>query len=257
MRKSHINGYEFELFKQYDGLVHGIFTRSGGKSLPPFDSLNVSMNSGDDHSAVDDNRNRIAEKMGVGSLFFLNQVHGDKIKVLSKEDHDRSENSGFSKETVTADGIITDIKDLALVIQVADCQAIMLYDAKKKVIANVHSGWRGSIKNIVGKCLDKMMMQFGCEPKNILAGISPSLGPCCAEFVNFKDEIPEHLRQYKIDETVNFNFWKMTMDQLMDKGLGKKNIECFNICTKCNTDTFYSFRAQKKTGRFACVISLI
>jgi len=238
MKRSHINGYEFELLKPYDGLVHRIFTRSGGRRLPPFDSLNVGMNSGDDFSAVDDNRNRIAEKMGVASLVFLNQVHGDNIKVLPKEDYDIFEISGLDKETVTADGIITDIKDLALVIQVADCQAVMLYDAKKKVIANVHSGWRGSVKNIVGKCLDKMMIKFGCEPENILAGISPSLGPCCAEFVNF-------------------NFWKMTVDQLMDKGVREKNIECFDICTKCNSDTFYSFRAQKKTGRFACVISLL
>lgn len=248
--------YEFGLLKNYTDLVHGVFTRSGGASSAPFDSLNVGMNTGDALSFIDYNRKQVAITMGVSSLVFLNQVHGDDILILKKDDPDVSRTPDFKKERFTADGVVTDIKDVCLVIQVADCQAVMLYDPQKRVIANVHSGWRGSVKNIVGTCLDQMKTVFGCEAEHIFAGISPSLGPCCAEFVNYREEIPNGLRKYRIDNTVHFDFWAMTMDQLRAKGVKKEHIERIDICTKCNPDLFYSFRGEKTTGRFACAIGL-
>ena len=259
MEGTEIKPYEFELFKKDSHIVHGIFTRAGGTSTGVFDSLNIGMNSGDEHSAIADNRKIIIKKMGLKPLIFLNQVHRTDIQILKKDDNDLSENFQPGREIYTADGIITDMKDVCLVIQVADCQAVMLYDSKKKVIANIHSGWRGSIKNIIGKCVDKMILEFGCQTENIIAGISPSLGPCCSEFVNYKDEIPKKLWKYKIKDKDkdDFDFWKMSRDQLMDKGVKKEHIENMEICTKCNTDIFYSFRGEKTTGRFACVISMI
>jgi YfiH family protein len=251
-----INLYEFELFKKYTHIVHGIFTRSGGTSTGAFDSLNIGLNSGDEHSAIADNRKLIIKKMGLKPLVFLNQVHRDDIKVLKKDDNDLSENFQPGIETYTADGIITDMKSVFLVIQVADCQAVMLYDYKKKVIANIHSGWQGSVRNIIGKCVGKMILEFGCRPEDIIAGISPSLGPCCSEFVNYKDEIPQSLWKYKIEDKDYFNFWEMSIAQLMDKGIKKEQIENMEICTKCNTDIFYSYRRENITGRFACMISM-
>jgi len=252
-----IKAFEFELFKKQSQIVHGVFTRDGGTSTGAFDSLNIGINSGDELSVITNNRKRIIQKMGMKSLVFLNQVHGADIKVLKKNDNDLPENFQPGKESYTADGIMTDIKDLFLVIQVADCQAVLLYDPEKQVIANIHSGWRGSVKNILGKCVDKMIQEFGCQPGNIMTGISPSLGPCCAEFVNYKDEIPKKLWQYKIENKEYFDFWEMSKAQLMDRGIKEKHIEIMEICTKCNTDIFYSFRGEKTTGRFACVISII
>ena len=257
MGNNDIKVYQFGRLKKNPGLSHGVFARTGGASPPPFNSLNIGLNTGDDISFVTYNRDQVRIKMGASSLVFLNQVHGDDILILKKDDPDAHRIFELEKERFTADAVITDIKEICLVIQVADCQAIMLYDPQKKVIANVHSGWRGSVKNIVGKCLDQMKMVFDCEMEDISAGISPSLGPCCAEFVNYKDEIPDDLRKYRIDNTVHFDFWKMTMDQLTDKGLKKENIEQIDICTKCNPEIFYSFRGEKTTGRFGCVISLI
>ncbi|MBC2703340.1 peptidoglycan editing factor PgeF [Desulfobacula sp.] len=228
MESADIKVYEFELFKNHARIVHGIFTRAGG-----------------------------IRKMGITPLVFLNQVHRSDIQVLKKDDNGLSENFQPGIEPFTADGIVTDIKDVFLVIRVADCQAVMLYDPEKKVIANVHSGWRGSVKNIIGNCVDKMILEFGCQPENILAGISPSLGPCCSEFVNYKDEIPKTLWKYKIKDKDYFDFWEMTGVQLMDKGVKKEHIENMEICTKCNTDVFYSFREEKTTDRFACVISMV
>ncbi|MBU1340440.1 MAG: peptidoglycan editing factor PgeF [Proteobacteria bacterium] len=256
MESTDIKVYEFELFKKDKTVVHGIFTRAGGTSKGAFDSLNIGINSGDEQSAIANNRKLIIRKMGMKPLVFLNQVHGDDIKVLKKDDNDLSEMFEPGKETYMADGIITDMKDVFLVIQVADCQAVMLYDPQKKVIANIHTGWQGSIKNIIGNCLDKMVLEFGCRPENIMAGISPSLGPCCSEFINYKDEIPQNLWEYKLKDKDYFDFWKMSADQLMEKGVKKDHIENMEICTKCTKEVFYSYRGEKTTGRFACVISM-
>ena len=217
MGNTDITVYEFELLKKDKHIIHGIFTRSGGTSTGAFDSLNIGMNSGDKHLAIENNRKLIIKQMGMKPFVFLNQVHGDDIKILKKSDNDLPETFVPGKETYTADGIVTDLKNVFLVIQVADCQAVMLYDPVKKVIANIHSGWRGSIKNIIGKCVDKMILAFGCRPENMIAGISPSLGPCCSEFVNYKDEIPKSLWKYKINGKDYFNFWDMSADQLMDR----------------------------------------
>ncbi|MCP3875614.1 MAG: peptidoglycan editing factor PgeF [Desulfobacteraceae bacterium] len=256
MEKPDIKVYEFELFKKETDIIHGVFAREGGTSIGQFDSLNIGINSGDEYSAIASNRKLISLKMGMKPLLFLNQVHGSDIKILKKDDNDLSENFEPGKETYTADSTITDITDMFLVIQIADCQAVMLYDPQKKIIANVHSGWRGSTKNIIGSTVDNMVSEFGCNAQDILAGISPSLGPCCAEFVNYKDEIPKDLWKYKIKDKDYFDFWRMSTDQLMDKGIIKEHIENMKICTKCNTDMFYSYRGEKTTGRFACVISM-
>ena len=256
MENTDIKIYEFKLFNNHTHIVHGIFTREGGTSTGAFNSLNIGVNSGDEPLAIANNRKLIIRKMGMKPLVFLNQMHGSDIKVLKKDDNDLSESFEPGKETYTADGIVTDMKNVFLVIQVADCQAVMLHDPEKKVIANVHSGWRGSIKNIIGNCVDKMVLEFGCRPENIIAGISPSLGPCCSEFVNYKEEIPKSLWKYKIKDKNYFNFWEMSCDQLMDKGVKKEHIENMEICTKCNTDIFYSYREDNRTGRFACMISM-
>ncbi|MCP4020670.1 MAG: peptidoglycan editing factor PgeF [Desulfobacteraceae bacterium] len=240
-----------------DGIEHGIFSRFGGISEGPFDSLNIGLNSGDEVSSIQMNRKLIIEKMGINPLIFLDQKHGTTIKILKNEDNDLSEIFEPGKEIYTADGIITDITGISIVIQVADCQSVMMYDPENKIIANIHSGWRGSIANIIGKCVDEMISEFNCDPRNIYVGISPSLGPCCAEFIKYKDEIPEEFWKFKSNDSNNFDFWAISVDQLIQKGIKKEHIENMNKCTKCNSDIFFSFRKEKTTGRFACVISMI
>lgn len=256
MENDEIKLYEFDLLKKQTGINHGVFSRSGGTSQEPFDSLNIGMNSGDKESAIASNRKLIISEMGMKPLVFLNQVHGDTVKVIKEKKNNLTEIFEPGKEAYTADGVITDIKGVFLVIQVADCQSVMMYDPEKGVVANVHSGWRGSIKNILGQCVQRMVEEFNCTPGSMIAGISPSLGPCCSEFINYKEEIPEILWKYKLPDSVFFDFWQLSEDQLLEKGLKKENIENMRVCTKCNTDRFYSYRGEKTTGRFACVISM-
>jgi hypothetical protein len=96
---------------------------------------------------------------------------------------------------------------------------------------------------------------FDCRTRDIIAGIGPSLGPCCAEFVNYANEIPPTFWKYK-DALDHFDFWSLSRDQLRDAGLQSENICLSNLCTRCNTDRFFSYRGEGITGRFAAVIGL-
>jgi len=155
----------------------------------------------------------------------------------------------------TGDALITHTPGVFLVIQTADCQPVMLVDPHKNVIANVHVGWRGNVQNILGLTIKKMGDIFGCQPSDLQVAVGPSLGPCCAEFVNYRQEFPEALWQYK-DERHRFDLWHISSDQLRAAGVARANLHISKICTKCRTDLFYSYRSHKDTGRFASVIAL-
>jgi len=245
--------YRFENLSAFGRIEHGIFTRRGGFSPRPFDSLNISMGIGDAEASVARNRDLIRRIMTGSDFVYARQVHGCDVAVLKGREQARGGETGAG--TITADALITDLPGKYLVIQVADCQAVLLYDPVRQVVANVHCGWRGSILNVVGRALEAMTAHFDCRTEHIRAGIGPSLGPCCAEFINYKAEIPADLWAYK-DANHHFDFWAVSRDQLMRAGLAEKNIEISRICTRCRTDEFYSYRAAKTTGRFAAVIGL-
>lgn len=251
--KSGVPFYQFPILSGLNGLCHGIFTRNRGSSKAPFDSLNVGFSVGDERSRVIKNRALIRNAANVERLFFLHQIHDRRVFIL-KADYGKCVDTDI-KPPPKADAVITDCKQVGLVIQVADCQSVMLYDFKKQVIANVHSGWRGSVQNIIGHTILKMAEVFGCNPSDIVAGIGPSLGPCCAEFINYKKEIPEKYWRYKTD-TDHFDFWAISRDQLREAGVRSDNICFSDICTRCNTDQFFSYRGEGVTGRFAAVIML-
>jgi len=236
-----------------EGIWHGIFTRQGGCSPAPYGSLNVSMGVGDSSENVQQNRRRIMDCSGGTELIFTNQLHGVKVLALKKED--MSEISIDKKPTFEGDALVTDVRGKSLVIKVADCQAVMMYDPMRHVIANVHSGWRGSIHNIIAKTIDTMRERFSCRPEDIHAGVGPSLGPCCAEFIHYKKEIPEAFWKYRIAED-HFDFWTLSCDQLCEAGVRADNIRLSHSCTKCHPDRYFSYRGEGRTGRFAAVITL-
>jgi YfiH family protein len=245
--------YQFENLAQCSGIDHGIFTRNAGYSQAPFASLNVSYGIGDEDIAVARNRELISGIMGTGEMTYIRQVHGCEIAVLGGDQ--KTENSPVAPRPFIADAVVTDRSEKYLVIQVADCQSVLMYEPVRRVVANVHSGWRGSIQNIIGCTVDAMKQHFGCSPDDILAGIGPSLGPCCAEFIHYETEIPKEFWGYK-DPDDHFDFWAISCDQLIKAGVRERNIESSQMCTRCRTEEFFSFRAEKTTGRFASVIGL-
>ena len=251
VNRNGINLYRFKTLSSFPQLQHGITTRLGGSSAAPFDSLNLATRVGDADAHVAANRRRVWAQFPPATPVYLNQVHSRNIAVWEGET--RWAKHAGSQE---ADAVVTDRFESLLTILVADCQAVMLYDPVSSVVANIHSGWRGSIANIIGRTVDRMKERFGCEPVNIHAGIGPSLGPCCSEFVNFRSEIPEALWQYRISE-FHFDFWALSRDQLVQTGLPADQVETGGICTRCRSDEFYSYRAARQTGRMAAVIGMI
>lgn len=248
-----ISYYQFENMNRLTGVSHGIFTRQAGHSKSPFDSLNIALDIGDENHRVEKNRDIIAGCFGYRRLVFASQVHSDRVLVIDDSNLDRAK--PVSPSPLIGDALVTGMPQTGLVIQVADCQAVMLVDPNRRVVANVHAGWRGSIKNILGQTIGTMEARFGCRPRDMIAGIGPALGPCCAEFINYRREIPEELWSYK-DNRHRFDFWAISRDQLIAGGVQAEKIAISRICTKCSTDLFFSYRGEGRTGRFAAVIGL-
>jgi hypothetical protein len=240
--------YRFPGLSAFPGLRHGVFTRKGGASKGPFAELNVGMGGGDEPERVSENRRRIRRALGVGTPVFLRQRHGTRVVVAGN-------GTAADSGPEVADAVMTDHPDRLLFIQVADCQAVIVYDPVREAVANIHSGWRGSIADLIGKTVAAMQVQYGCRPQDLLAGIGPSLGPCCAEFIHYRTEIPRSLWQYRTG-ACHFDFWAMSVDQLKAAGVAGCNIEVAGLCTRCRTDLFYSYRGEKTTGRFAVVAGL-
>jgi hypothetical protein len=232
---------------------HAMFSRQGGISASPFTGLNLSFSVGDDPAAVSQNREKVKRHLNVQHLASAVQVHGDQVTVVEDITSDR--------EYKDTDALVTGQKGVGLLIQQADCQAVLLHDPQRKVIGAVHNGWRGSVANILGKTVRAMQEHFGTLPEDLRAVISPSLGPCCAEFVHYAKELPLPFHQWQV--TANyFDFWAISRWQLRKAGVLDENIEAMGICTVCNEDFFSYRRATKKqgypgiTGRNGSVIAL-
>jgi YfiH family protein len=142
-----------------------------------------------------------------------------------------------------------------MMIKVADCQAVFLYDPKNKAAAIMHVGWRGSIQNILANAVHRMRTKFHSDPRDIVAGIGPSLGPCCAEFRHWQQEFPPDFARFQVQEN-HFDFWAISRHQLLEAGLLSESIEVAELCTKCHPEIFYSYRGEGKTGRFAMAIGI-
>lgn len=242
--------HQFPNLLSFPELRHAVFTRIGGCSPRSFRSLNVGLGVGDHPAKVEKNRDTISKCFDGRDLVFVRQVHGNGVRIFAQPEGTTNGAAPFE-----GDAAVTDLRNRMLVIQVADCQAILLYDPVRHVIGNVHSGWRGSTLNIVGETIGMMVSHFSSAPEDILAGVSPSLGPCCAEFVNYRDEIPSRFWKYR-DNGDLFDFWAISHDQLCGAGVREENIHISRICTKCNTDRFFSYRGEGQTGRFAVLIGL-
>lgn len=151
------------------------------------------------------------------------------------------------------DGFMTNMIGLPLMVKVADCQGILLYDPRTHSAAAVHSGWRGSAHNIIGKAVKQMRKTYGTDPSDLLVAISPSLGPCCAKFSDPKTELPRFCHPFIMPNN-HVDFWKLSKLQLQDVGVPEENIEVAEVCTKCQSG-YYSHR-NGDSGRLGVFVTL-
>ena len=233
-------------------LIQATFDRHDGESPAPFASLNSSFSVGDQEEKVRSNRERMKQTLSIKRLVSARQVHGEQIHRIEEMPESDEEIDGV-------DALLTDRRGVGLMIQHADCQAILLHDPVHSAIAAVHCGWRGSVIGIIEKTMRQMSSCYGSRPEDITAGISPSLGPCCAEFINHREELPRSFLAFQTRSTY-FDFWQISRWQLLEAGLQPENISLAAICTSCSPDFFSYRRAVRKgngiTGRNCSIIAL-
>ncbi len=271
---------KFKIFEAYGVVLrHGLSTRKGGVSGREAGNENLaSMNLGlpgdiDSEENLRENYRSFCEAVGVDEecLVVPIQEHSDKILVLKEGAHfvpgngislpDHDGKFGWRKPVEGYDGLITNAKNLPVMVRFADCQGVLFFDPVKSVIAAVHCGWRGNVQNIIGKAVKKMVAEFGCDAGDILVGISQSLGPCHAEFTDPAKELPEWMQEYVGKKAgakeLHVDLWQCSFDQLTETGIVAKNIEMMRRCTVCENNIFFSYRvAGEKYGRMGAVIQL-
>ena len=177
----------------------------------------------------------------------------------------QNETGIFPKELLDVDGLITDKKDKMLSLVFADCTPIFLFDKNKNVIANIHSGWQGTLNKIVLEAINKMVKEVGCNPKDIICTIGPTIRKCHFEVEeDIKNKFVESFKNIcKEKDFVEIkNNGKYLLDtvylnkkMMLEGGILEENIIDSNICTVCNSNLFHSYRAEKENaGRSTAII---
>ena len=186
------------------------------------------------------------------------QDHTDEIKVVKNKrykDRPEFETSDYSK----TDGLITNKKDIILETTNADCILLLFYDPVKEVIANTHSGWKGTIQRISVKTVEKMKNEFGCNPEDIICCICPSIRKCHFEVDrDVKEMFENEYKDLKNDQLCDIIQEKIPNEKwnidtvlinkiiLQNAGLKKDNIVDSGICSVCHSDLIHSFRVEKQ-----------
>ena len=195
------------------------------------------------------NYQTLCEAIGVEhkNIVKANQAHTDNVVKVTE----KSENKIDTNEK--SDGLITDKKDIILATKNADCILFLMFDPKKKVIANIHSGWKGTLQRISVKAVNKMKEEYGSNPKDIIVCICPSIRKCHFEveqevYQMFYDEFKN---LDKIDEIIKKDGDKWYIDTVLinkiilkDTGILEENIEDSGICSVCSKEKIHSFRAE-------------
>ncbi len=239
---------------------HGFTTRQGGVSEGIFNSLNLGVALGDEQAHVRENYRRAmtAMDMPLDRLVRSRQVHRDDV-LIANESHAIDL---FDPIPYEADGLITNIPNLPLMVYTADCIPVLLYDPSGAVGA-VHCGWRSTVMDIAGKAVRKMNEHFGSKPENIHAAIGAGISLCCFETgedvcegvrnaLGSDDFIyPKENGKYMVD------LKGVVRELLIKAGLPQKNIDINPECTVCLHDKYWSHRYTKgQRGIQSAVIML-
>ncbi len=245
--------------------VAAFTTRMGGVSRGRYASMNMSFTNGDDPASVRKNYDILLSALGLDTekAVLSHQTHTDNIRIVTLDDAGKG--IVTQRDYNDVDGLITNCKGITLVTQFADCVPLLFYDPEKQVIATSHAGWRGTVQEIGRKTVEKMAEVFGCNPKNILAAIGPSIGKCCYEVDDpvvdgFKplSYIPkDDILTAKANGKYMLDLQTANRLILEHAGIPNGNICVSDLCTCCNSHYFHSHRATNGSrGNLAAVIAL-
>ncbi|HEY4035101.1 MAG TPA: peptidoglycan editing factor PgeF [Ktedonobacteraceae bacterium] len=293
---SNVCHLQFNHYRQFSDLIHGVFTRIGGYSKIPYQGLNTLTakdgGEGDSIENVIGNRMLALQALGLAKApaVTLTAEHCANVIVFDPRDEWYTDWASYEYEERrisspsalgTADALITQQRGTGLILAFADCVPILLYDPTRQVIGIAHGGWRGTARGIVIATIEAMAEQFGCEPQHIYAGLGPAIGACCYEVsetvrqifqgeLSFDDQPTPERYQNMVRESAVFStqvlpdknslrldLQETNRNQLMMAKVPAEQIEVMRICTSCNTDRFFSHRRENgKTGRFPVIIAL-
>jgi YfiH family protein len=259
-------------------LIHGFSAKPGGVSdQDGHKVLNLGFTAWDTKENVLDNRRRFQSALDATDLklISLKQIHSDVIHLID----------AAPAQACQGDASITNRPGLLLAIQTADCVPILLVDPKKRAVAAVHAGWRGTLARIVVKTIGQMQMQFKSKPADLLTAIGPSIGGCCYEvgaevatqFLSQFPEAPNWFDEFRTGDEPNPIQWlnmmppghqpppknvrldlrKANRAQLLAAGLRAPNIFVSDLCTACRRDLLFSYRKEgPQSGRLMSVIGI-
>lgn len=231
-------------------IISAISTRNGGVSKGYFSSLNTGRSTADDKKDVEENRQLFFKDLGIdeSDAALSYQVHG--CEILNAEKACRE--NGY-------DALITNKKNLTLIVSIADCTPILVHDPIKNVIAAIHAGWRGTVSEIVLKTIEKMKCEYFTKPKDCKMYIGPCIG-----FDHFEvgPEVATHFQgNLKRNSSSNDKYYvdlkSANKNQGLLAGILENNIEVSELCTFCEENLFFSHRRDEgNTGRMIAVIRL-
>ncbi len=259
-------------------LVHGFSTRPGGVSLLDGQHvLNLGFMEWDTREKVAENRRLLQSALGAETFALapLKQIHSDAIHLFS----------AAPAQPCKGDTCATNRPHLLLAVQTADCVPILLVDPKKRAVAAIHAGWKGTLARIAEKAVGRMRLEFGSMPTDLFAAIGPSIGACCYEvgadfFTKFTAQFADASEYFDEPRTgdepnplqwlnmappghqppprnVHLDLAKANRAQLLAAGLRAHNIFSSGLCTACHTDYFFSHRKEAGlTGRLMSVIGI-
>jgi polyphenol oxidase len=281
-------------------LMHGFTTRPGGLTTSYGGrTLNVGFTKDDLRASVERNRKQILLAAGAATkgepwpLVTLRQIHSDLIHVVRSRRPDFVKHGllkhGFLKQAhFVGDGLVTDLRRLALAVLTADCFPILLVDTKKKAVGAFHAGWRGTVKRIVEKGVGIMRLEFGSRPEDIHAAIGPGIQQCSFEVgeeveeafhtqfayaaelfhsVQESDAVRERYPMLFMNQRapghgdpcikVHLDLREANRRQLLAVGVPDANITALKDCTVCQPRKFFSHRAERgKTGRQMAIVGI-
>ncbi len=229
------------------GVIAGVTLRNAD-TFPPFgfSMLKASILSQEE---VQRHRHAFAEQLGVGMehLQFQNQVHGTAVRVIEQVG-----------EPGESDGMITATEGIVLCVSIADCGAILLYDPEHRIIAGLHSGWRGTDGNIVGKGVQILCEQFSTRPSALLAYISPcASGSQYIVRSDVADLFGDDVKHYRGAEEWTIDIRRQIQKQLLAEGVEPEHIDMAEGCSMSN-DRYHSYRRDGvQSGRMIAFISLL
>lgn len=256
--------YTFPAFDALPFVRHGFSTRLGGVSEGIFASMNLSFTRGDNPAAVRENFRRFCTAAGMDDrqVVISAQEHHVQIRNVTADDRGRGvdRERGYSD----IDGLLTDEPGVVLCTQYADCVPLLFVDPVKRVVGTSHSGWKGTVARIGAVTIERMAADYGCRREDILAGVAPSIGPCCFEvdepvYLAFQQAglLDTGCFEEKAGGKYHLNLWEINRRLLLEAGLSAEHVTVTDLCTRCRPDLFWSHRAAgAQRGSLAAFIAL-